>query len=190
MEIRFMSNLANVAVQDRKLAIARPIGLVIGAALVIAICSRLSIPLPFTPVPLTLANFAVLGVGLTLGSRRGFAAATTFLAMGAAGLPVFSPVGLGGVGQLLGPTGGYLLAYPVVAYIAGLASERDGFFRTLATATLAEVFLFACGISWLMVIAHVPFAKAAAFGLFPFVFFEGMKVMGAAGLATRFRVKS
>jgi biotin transport system substrate-specific component len=184
-----MSNLANVAVQDKRLALARPVGLVIGAALAIAICSRLSIPLPFTPVPLTLANFAVLAVGLVLGSRRGFAAATTFLAMGAVGLPVFSPAGPGGVLQLFGPTGGYLLAYPLVAYVAGLAAERDGFFAKLASSTVAEILLFACGVSWLMVIAHVPFAKAAAFGLFPFVFFEGMKVMGAAGLATRFRVK-
>ena len=183
-----MSNLANVAVQDKRLALARPVGLVIGAALAIAICSRLSTA-SFTIVPFTLANFGVLAVGLVLGSRRGFAAAATFLAMGAAGLPVFSPVGPGGVLQLFGPTGGYLLAYPLVAYVAGLATEQKGFFAKLASATLAEVLLFACGVSWLMVIAHVPFAKAAAFGLFPFVFFEGMKVMGAAGLATRFRLK-
>ena len=76
-----------------------------------------------------------------------------------------------------------------MAYVAGLAAERDGFFRKLGSATLAEILLFACGVSWLMVIAHVPFAKAAAFGLYPFVFFEGMKVMGAAGLATRFHLK-
>lgn len=184
-----MSNLANVAVAERKLALARPIGLVIGGALAIAVCSRLSIPLPFTPVPLTLANFAVLAVGLVLGSKRGAAAAATFLAMGAAGIPVFSPAGPGGVLQLFGPTGGYLIAYPAVAFVAGMAAEKSGFFRKLATATLAEILLFACGVSWLMVIAHVAFAKAAAFGLFPFVFFEGMKVMGAAGLATRFRLK-
>ena len=183
-----MTNLANVAVQDKKLALARPVGLVIGGALAIAICSRLSIPLPFSPVPLTLANFAVLAVGLVLGSKRGAAAAASFLAMGATGLPVFSPAGPGGVAQLFGPTGGYLLAYPAVAYVAGLAADRD-FFRKLGTAALAEILLFACGVSWLMIVAHVSFAKAAAFGLFPFVFFEGMKVMGAAGLATRLRVK-
>jgi biotin transport system substrate-specific component len=108
--------------------------------------------------------------------------------MGAAGLPVLSPFGPGGFLHLFGPTGGYLLAYPIVAYIAGMGTERGGFGRKLVFSIAAELFLFACGVSWLMVIAHVPFAKAAAFGLYPFVFFEGMKVMGAAGLATKVRI--
>lgn len=183
-----MTNFANTAVADRRVAILRTVGLVIGASLFIAICARLSLPLPFTPVPLSLANFAVLAVGLVLGSRRGFAACMTYLMMGAAGLPVLSPFGFGGFLHLFGPTGGYLLAYPIVAYIAGLGAEHSGFGRKLAFSVAAELFLFACGVSWLMVIAHVPFAKAAAFGLYPFVFFEGMKVMGAAGLATKFRI--
>ncbi|HEU5404085.1 MAG TPA: biotin transporter BioY, partial [Terriglobales bacterium] len=77
---------------------------------------------------------------------------------------------------------------PVVAYIAGMGTERSGFGRKLVSSIAAELFLFACGVSWLMVLAHVPFAKAAAFGLYPFVFFEGMKVMGAAGMATKFKI--
>ncbi len=187
-----MTNFAFTAVSDRRVALLRTIGLVIGASLFIAVCARLSLPLPFTPVPLTLANFAVLAVGLVLGSRRGFAATATYLLMGTAGLPVLSPFASGGLLHLFGPTGGYLLAYPIVAYIAGVGAERGGFARKLVTATLAELFLFVCGVSWLIVLLHVPFAKAAAFGLYPFVFFEGMKVMGAAGLAaglaTKFRI--
>jgi len=183
-----MTNFANTVVSDRRFALLRTLGLVIGASLFISVCARLSLPLPFTPVPLTLANFAVLAVGLVLGSKRGFAAAAAYLAMGAAGLPVLSPFGPGGFLHLFGPTGGYLLAYPIVAYVAGLGTERNGFGRKLVFSVAAELFLFACGVSWLMVIAHVPFAKAAAFGLYPFVFFEGMKVMGAAGLATKFRI--
>lgn len=183
-----MTNFANTAVADRRLALWRTIGLVIGASLFIAVCARLSLPLPFTPVPLTLANFAVLAVGLGLGSRRGFAACVAYLAMGAAGLPVLSPFGPGGFLHLFGPTGGYLLAYPIVAYVAGMGTERSGFGRKLMMATVAELALFVCGVSWLVVLLHVPFAKAAAFGLYPFVFFEGMKVVGAAGLATKFRL--
>lgn len=183
-----MTNFAITAVSDRKQVLIRNVGLVIGASLFIAVCARLSLPLPFTPVPLTLANFAVLAVGLVLGSRRGFAAAVTYLMMGAAGLPVLSPFGPGGFLHLFGPTGGYLLAYPIVAYIAGLGAERNGFARKLISATAAELFLFVCGVSWLMVLSPVPLTTAAAFGLYPFVFFEGMKVMGAAGLATRFRI--
>src|SRR5579862_9567199 len=98
--------------------------IVICASAVIAVCARLVVPLPYTPVPLTLANFGVLLVGLTLGSKRGFAAAAVYLAWGAAGLPVFSPAGPGGLAQLFGPTAGYLWAYPVVALIAGLIAER------------------------------------------------------------------
>src|ERR1017187_7407520 len=84
--------------------------IVVGASAVIAVCARLVVPLPFTPVPLTLANFGVLLVGLTLGSRRGFAAAALYLALGAMGLPVFSMVGPGGLAQLFGPTAGSLWA--------------------------------------------------------------------------------
>ncbi|MGE5113739.1 MAG: biotin transporter BioY [Acidobacteriaceae bacterium] len=183
-----MTNFANTAVSDRRFALLRTMGLVIGASLFIAVCARLSLPLPFTPVPLSLANFGVLAVGLVLGSRRGFAACIAYLMMGAAGLPVLSPFGSGGFLHLFGPTGGYLLAYPVVAYIAGMGTESSGFGRKLVSSIAAELFLFACGVSWLMVLAHVPFAKAAAFGLYPFVFFEGMKVMGAAGMATKFKI--
>ena len=172
---------------DRSLALGRNVALVIGASLVIAICARISVPLPFTPVPLTLANFGVLAVGLLLGSKRGFAAAALYLSYGMAGLPVFSPAGLGGVAQLLGPTGGYLIAYPVMAFIAGFIAERGtkSFTRSLLAATVAEVVLFASGISWLAVLTHTPILRAASFGLYPFVFAEVMKVMASAGLSSR-----
>lgn len=184
-----MSNLSNVAVSERKLALARPVAIVIAASIFIAICARISFYVPFTPVPLTLANFGVLAVGLVLGSRKGFAAALGYLGMGLAGMPVFA-AGAFGPGQFTGPTGGYLIAYPIVAFVVGLIAERTGrkFGWNLLAATVANAFLFACGISWLMLVAHVNFGQAAAFGLFPFVFFEGMKIMGAAGLASKFRL--
>src|SRR5580698_4155692 len=98
--------------QDRILEASRQVALVVGASLVVALCAHITIPLmPLTPVPLTVQNLGVLLVGLLLGSRRGFAALALYLAEGAVGVPVFSPTGLGGIGQLLGPTGGFLLAY-------------------------------------------------------------------------------
>src|SRR6266704_4343654 len=109
---------------DRGLEWALQIPVVAGASLFVALCARLTLPLPFTPVPLTLQNFGVLLVGLSLGSRRGFAALALYLAEGASGLPVFSPMGPGGIAQLLGPTGGFLLAYPLVAFLAGWIAER------------------------------------------------------------------
>jgi biotin transport system substrate-specific component len=172
---------------DRSSAITRNVALVIGASLLIAICARISLPLPFTPVPLTLANFGVLAIGLALGSKRGFAAAALYLSYGMDGLPVFSPAGPGGILQLLGPTGGYLIAYPVVAFIAGYIAERGvkSFTRSLLAAIVAEFVLFASGIAWLMVLTHTPFLKAASFGLYPFVFAEVIKVTASAGIASR-----
>lgn len=172
---------------DRSLALTRNIALVIGASLLIAICARISLPLPFTPIPLTLANFGVLAVGLVLGSRRGFAAAALYLSYGMAGLPVFSPAGLGGIAQLLGPTGGYLLAYPVVALVAGFIAERGAksSTRALLASLVAEVVLFAAGVAWFAVLTRTQLLTAVSFGLYPFVFAEVMKVTAAAGIATR-----
>lgn len=159
--------------------------IVISASLVVALCARITIPLPFTPVPLTLQNFGVLLVGLTLGSRRGFAALALYLVEGAAGMPVFNPTGPGGVAQLLGATGGFLLAYPFVAGLAGWVMERGkaSFARAAAAGVLAEIVLFALGLSWLAVLTH-SFAQALRFGLYWFVFAEVIKVMLAAAVAT------
>jgi biotin transport system substrate-specific component len=158
--------------------------MVVAATLFIALCARVTLPLPFTPVPLTLQNFAVLLVGLTLGWRRGFAALVLYLAEGAAGMPVFNPAGPGGVAQLLGPTGGYLLAYPFVAALAGWMAKagKRTFSRNLVAGLLAEGLLFACGISWLAVLTH-SFSQAVRFGLYWFVFAEVIKVMMAAGIS-------
>src|SRR2546430_7856812 len=78
---------------------AQQIAMVVGASLFVALCARVTLPLPFTPVPLTLQNFGVLLVGLTLGSRRGFAALALYLVEGAVGIRVFNPAGHGGVAR-------------------------------------------------------------------------------------------
>lgn len=175
---------------ERSHDLTRQVLIVIGASLLITLCAKVSIPLPFTPVPLSLVNFGVLALGLVLGSKRGFAACALYLAQGAAGLPVFAP-GPGGVAQLLGTTGGFLLAYPAVAFIAGLIAERGArSFRRYAVAAIAgEVILFASGVAWLMTLTRVPVSQAIALGLYPFVFAEVMKVMFAAGVASRVRGK-
>lgn len=163
---------------------ARQAAIVIGASFFVAICAHVTVPLPFTPVPLTLQNFAVLLVGLTLGSRRGFAALALYLMEGASGMPVFNPVGAGGVAQLFGVTGGYLLAYPFVAAVAGWWFEqgRKTFANAAFAGLLGEVVLFAGGLSWLIVLTH-SFAQAVRFGLYWFLFAEVIKVMLAAGIA-------
>jgi biotin transport system substrate-specific component len=183
-----------LGVQDRILDGASQIAIVIGASLFVALCARIVLPLPFTPVPLTLQNFGVLLVGLALGSRRGFAALALYLAEGLVGMPVFSPTGPGGLAQLLGPTGGFLLSYPLVAGIAGwifetnflgskLGAVKRSFARAAAACFLAEIFLFVCGLSWLAILTH-SFATAVRFGLYWFVFAEILKIMSAAALAS------
>jgi len=110
---------------DRGREWAKQAAIVIAASLFVALCARVTVPLPFTPVPLTLQNFGVLAVGLLLGSRRGFAALSLYLIEGACGLPVFSPAILGsGITHILGPTGGFLMAYPLVALVAGWIYKR------------------------------------------------------------------
>jgi biotin transport system substrate-specific component len=166
---------------------AEQAGIVISASLFVALCARVSVPLPFTPVPLTLQNFGVLAVGLLLGSRRGFAALALYLVEGAFGLPVFSPSVLGGgIPQLLGPTGGFLMAYPLVAFVAGWIYEKTSrrFGWAALAAAAAEVVLFAGGLSWLAVLTH-SMSLAIRYGLYWFVFAEVLKVMMAAGVAAR-----
>jgi len=170
--------------QGRVMDGVRQVALVVGASLFIALCARVTLPLPFTPVPLTLQNFGVLLVGLTLGSRWGFAALALYLVEGMAGLPVFNPAGPGGVAQLIGPTGGFLLAYPIVAGIAGwvLENGRRTLARALTASVLAEIALFAGGLSWLAILTH-SISQAVRWGLYWFVFAEVIKIMMASALA-------
>jgi biotin transport system substrate-specific component len=170
---------------------AKQAGIVVGASLFVALCARVTVPLPFTPVPLTMQNFGVLAVGLMLGSRRGFAALALYLAEGAAGLPVFSPsiVG-GGIAQILGPTGGFLMAYPLVAFVAGWIYERSSarslhrFAWAALSSVVAELVLFAGGLGWLALETH-SIAMAIRLGLYWFIFAEVIKVSMAAGVAGR-----
>ncbi|HUO16889.1 MAG TPA: biotin transporter BioY [Verrucomicrobiae bacterium] len=171
---------------------ARQVALVVGASLFVALCARVTIPLlPLTPVPLTIQNMGVLIVGLLLGSRRGFAALMLYLVEGMLGLPVFNPTGPGGVAQLFGPTGGFLLVYPFVAFLAGYIFERGAktFLRGMIAGLLAEILLFAGGLSWLYVITH-SLAKAAYLGLYFFIAAEVLKVIFAAAIATRWNRSS
>ena len=175
--------------QERALGAATRVALLVGASLFVALCAHVTIPLmPLTPVPLTVQNLAVLLAGLLLGSRRGFAALALYLIEGAAGLPVFNPSGPGGIAQLLGPTGGFLMVYPLVAFVAGFLFERGAktFLRAAMAGLVAEILLFAGGLTWLYVFTH-SLAKAAYLGLYFFVAAEVMKVMFAAAIAVRWR---
>src|ERR1700681_3181030 len=105
---------------DRRIALFG----IVGFSAALAAASQVAIPLPGTPVPLTLQPLLVVVAGMTLGPINGAASMLLYLAAGAAGLPVFAPMGAPGVARLIGPTGGYLLAYPAAAYVAGVCMAR------------------------------------------------------------------
>lgn len=158
------------------------------ATLVVALAAHVSIPLPFTPIPLTLQPLAVLGVGLALGPVAGFFTMVAYLTEGALGFPVFSPAGVGGVAQLLGPTGGFLMAYPFVAALVGALTRRSSatgktafIVASLACASAISL-LFVFGAGWLLFLTHISLRNACATAVLPFLPGEFVKVLIAAGV--------
>jgi biotin transport system substrate-specific component len=161
--------------------------LVVAASAFVAICAHLSIPLPFTPVPLTLQNFAVILVGMMLGPVGGFSAMVLYLAEGAMGLPVFTPHSVGGVAHLLGPNAGYLFSYPLAAATAGWvvrAMQRvtSRFRCGLVAATVATAPIFILGAGWLAHLLHLSASATWTMAIAPFLPGEVVKVMAAAGI--------
>ena len=159
----------------------------LAATAVVAAAAHIAIPLPFTPVPLTLQPLAVLGVGLALGPIEGFLTMLAYLAEGAMGLPVFSPTGLGGLAQLFGPTGGFLMAYPLVAAIVGgltrgLAARAPRFLAAFVAGNLAMTVLIVSGASWLMYLGHLSLHATWIAAVAPFLPGEFVKVVVAAGV--------
>lgn len=161
--------------------------LAVCASAFVALCAHITVPLPFTPVPLTFSDLAVLLVGLTLGPTVGFAALALYLAEGASGLPVFSPLGPAGLAHLLGPTGGYLIAYPFSAAIAGYVSRSltgvtSRFLSGLVASALASTLLMLTGTIWLGIWTHASAATAFTLGAAPFLPGQIVKVCAAAGI--------
>jgi len=150
-----------------------------GAALV-ALAAQLAVPLPGTPVPMTLQPLAVLLVGGLLGPRLGASSLVLYLLLGAVGLPVFTPVGAPGLARLFGPTGGYLLAFPVAAALVGWVTERRrGWLGLVAGPLLGMLAIHAGGLAQLLVLSGSARAAMAA-GLLPFAAGDALKVIAAA----------
>lgn len=155
---------------------------VVAASLFIAACARVVIPLPFTPVPLTGSTLGVLYAGALLGSRRGAAAVLLYLLEGALGLPVLAG-GAAGFVHFFGPTGGYLLGFPIGAFVVGLLAER-GWDRSPASAfamtLLGSLPILALGCLGLS--RFMPAAAVLPAGLYPFIPGDLIKAAFTAGL--------
>jgi biotin transport system substrate-specific component len=154
---------------------------IIGSSLLIAVAAQIAINVPFSPVPLTMQPLAVLLVGVTLGSRRGAAAAALYLFEGASGMPFFAQ-GHGGAFWLSAATAGYLWSYPLAAFVAGWFSERgwgSTTLRAIAGMLAALTIIYAGGFAWLAVLTGP--RAAMTLGIVPFVVPDAIKVaLGAA----------
>ena len=149
-----------------------------------ASAAQLSFPLPFTPVPFTIQPMIVLLGAAALGSRLGALAQIFYLMLGIAGLPVFafSPELPQGVARLMGPTGGYLMAYPIAAFITGLLAENGldrRYFTSIVAMAVGLSIVFAGGVLWIAKFSGLDTALAT--GLYPFIIVDVIKVV-AAGL--------
>jgi len=168
------------------IALLRGAGIVLAGSAFAAVCAHISIPLFFTPVPLTVQPFAVLLLGLLLTPQMAATTFAVYLLEGAAGLPVFAPTpALAGLAHLLGPTGGYLLAYPVVAALISRMwrQTRRGFGGAILCAGAGELVILACGAIWLTVTMPHSALTAATLALLPFLPGDALKIAAAAGLA-------
>ena len=163
--------------RDRRVALLGTVGF----AAVLAAASHVAIPVPGTPVPITLQPLVVPLAGLFLGPVYGTASMLLYIALGAAGLPVWAPMGAPGVARLLGPTGGYILAYPVAACLAGALGARARGWLARSLAALAGLAVSHVGGLLQLTILTGGVASAVALGVKPFALLDVVKA-GVAGL--------
>jgi len=174
---------------SRALKLAERAGAVLFITALTAVAAQISIPLPFTPVPFTFQPMVVLLGAAALGPRLGMSSQILYLGLGFAGLPVFaaSPVLPQGAARLLGPTGGYLMAYPFAAFVAGWLAQR-GFDRRYVTAVISMLcglaIVFTGGVLWLTIASRPPIGLSAALaaGFVPFIIPDLLKLLVAAGV--------
>ncbi|HKO04009.1 MAG TPA: biotin transporter BioY [Candidatus Acidoferrales bacterium] len=174
-------------------------GRVLLANVLLVLCSQIAFPLPWTPVPLTLQTFGVLLIAVFFGARASALAALLYLVEGAAGLPVFQPFGAPGAARLFGPTAGYLLAFPVAAFVAGrlaeILSARAGagrgifaWLRIAAALLCSEAIIVVSGWAWLALLLGG--GAALTQGVLPFLAGDFLKVAAVATIARSLPAKS
>lgn len=146
------------------------------------------IPLPFTPVPITLQTFFVLLSGAFLGRRLGVFSQISYIFLGALGLPIFAAAG-SGLLYLFGPTGGYLFGFVFASFLAGRLTGycKNNFFLTVIVFCLADFLLLSCGVIWLKVLFGYSFGKLFTIGFLPFVAGDSLKALAAAAIYLRLK---
>lgn len=176
-------------------ALARRTVTIVLGSLLVAICAHIAFPLWFTPVPITLQTFAVLLLGLVLSPGMAASAMVLYLAEGMAGLPVLAPTPTVAFLHIFGPTGGYLLSYPLAAALtsflrrrfAGTKSARDAFAVSAGAAAIGSLVILLSGALWFGVLTGQPATTVLAMTVAPFLAGDTLKILAAAGAATGLR---
>lgn len=154
---------------------------ILGGALLLALMAQLSVPLWFTPIPLTLQTLGVMFLGALLGSKKGALSVIAYLVEGLIGLPVFAG-GACGASILFGPRGGYLMGFVASVFVIGFLLERgwrESYKKTIAALTIGTVITFSLGALWLGF--FVGAENALSLGVYPFLL-DGVKILVAAAL--------
>lgn len=159
----------SLAISSPERSILRDIGLVLAASFVISLLGMFSVPLPMTPVPLSLRLPAILAISFLLGPKRGALATLLFLSWGLIGM---IPLAAGG---LVGPNAGFYMGFLIASFIVGRFSQSKGsFFKTLSILSFGAFSVYFCGISYLTLLFG--FQQALLFGLVPFAALELVKL--------------
>jgi biotin transport system substrate-specific component len=159
----------------------RNLVLIVGGAAFVGLSAQIAIPLPFTPVPLTLQTFAVLLAGAALGSVRGVLSMTLYAVAGIVGVPWFAE----GSSGFSAPSFGYILGFIAAAFIVGRIAEHGAtrsVTRTAGLMVVGNLVIYAVGVTWLKYALGVDWATAISLGLTPFLIGDAIKVAAAAGL--------
>jgi biotin transport system substrate-specific component len=142
------------------------------------------IAIPIGPVPIVLQNLFVILTGLMLGSKWGLASVAVYLLAGICGLPVFAG-GTGGIGRIIGPTGGYLLGYLPAVFAVGWITEKmpPKIIGSVLAMVIGTLIVYACGVPWLKLVTGMPLSKALAVGMYPFLVGDALKIAAAIPIA-------
>ncbi len=151
-----------------------------------AVCSMISIPLPFTPVPINLATLSVFLAGGLLGSKYGSISQLVYVILGAFGLPVFHGF-TGGLGIITGPTGGYIIGYVAAAWLIGFLGEKigRGFYKNILSMAAGLAVCYTLGTLWFMYLTSTGFAAALMMCVVPFLAGDAIKIAAGAILVKK-----
>lgn len=159
-------------------------------AAMIAAGAYIKIPLPFSPVPVTMQPLFVFLAGSMLKSKWGTLSVLIYTLLGIAGLPVFAG-GASGLGVILGPTGGYIIGFIIAAFVIGHLSEKSGkndYLSNIFYIGIGLVIVYVLGVAQLAIVAKLDLLQAIAAGMLPFIPGDILKLAIAAHIASRYRI--